>query len=367
MKYKCLKCKYTTTDKSNYNKHIKTDNHLSNSDDNTMLIQIDSPCNKSTQISVELPLNSTEKKDKDKKDTKQLECNFCNKTFSRSDALKRHLDDYCKIKNEKEKEEIYQKLLIDMEKKLDELKKEEILNYKLKVDELKKEEILNYKLKVNELEKKHALEKAKIFEDQLKEFKKYTEGWMKIKPSNTTYNISVKNYVQKNYANAPALKKLDDYDFIKYDDKLLDTIGYQYRNKILDKYLGDFLIGFYKKEEPSKQSIWNSDVSRLTYVIKELLANNKSCWNTDPRGVKTKNYIINPLLIFLKNIINDYSINFTNTILDKNIDEITQLLDNLHSLTLLVKDINNNLMSDDIVKYIAPYFSLDKIPELLEK
>ena len=198
----------------------------------------------------------------------------------------------------------------------------------------------------------------------IKELKEYIQT---TKSTNTTYNISVKNFIQQNYANAPALKKLDDYNFIKYDDKLLDTIGYQYRNKILDKYLGDFLIGFYKKEEPAEQAIWNSDVSRLTYVIKELLANNKSCWNTDPKGIKTKNYIINPLLIFLKNIINDYSINFTNTILDKNIDEITQLLDNLHSLTLLVKDINNNLMSDDIVKYIAPYFSLNKILELLKK
>ena len=341
--YKCEVCNYSADRKSSIDKHNKSTSHLNKSDDiSTKVVQIGSQCNKSTTIPLKStqihsnPLKSIEKKNK------QLKCNFCNKIFSRSDALKRHLNDHCKIKNEKEKEndEIYQKLLIDMEKKLDDLKKE---NQKLK------------ELKDKEIELKN---------ETIKELNKYIQN---TKPSNTTYNISVKNYVQKNYANAPGLKKLDDYGFIKYDDKLLDTIGYQYRNKILDKYLGDFLIGFYKKEDPAEQAIWNSDVSRLTYVIKELLVNNKSCWNTDPKGIRTKNYIINPLLIFLKNIINEYSINFSNTISDKNIEDITQLLDNLHSLTLLVKDINNNLMSDSIVKYIAPYFSLDKLPELLEK
>ena len=46
----------------------------------------------------------------------------------------------------------------------------------------------------------------------------------------------------------------------------MDTLVYNYENKNLHKYLGDFIIGHYKKDNPSEQSMWSSDVSRLTYL-----------------------------------------------------------------------------------------------------
>ena len=215
------------------------------------------------------------KVDLDKLDNKEIlidyKCKYCNKRFKHQSNYYRHINHRCKEKPQfalqMQVNERYKDLLIiEMEKK--------DMQIKFHQKELKDKE---NQIKELEIEKKdiqigfHQKE-LKDKENQIKELKEYIKN---TKPSNTTYNISVKNYVQKNYANAPALKKLDDYGFIKYDDKLLDTIGYQYRNKILDKYLGDFLIGFYKKEDPAEQAIWNSDVSRLTYVIKELLVNNK--------------------------------------------------------------------------------------------
>ena len=347
--YKCKVCNYSTDRKSSIDKHNNSEKH-----DEKINSQMQPE--KVHQIPnniLDVPMYPDTSDTSDSLLITKYKCEYCYKEFAYHSGLYRHKKNRCSILKQtiSIKEDVISKDIdIEFEK-----------DTKIKELEMEKKDM---QIEFHQKELKDKENQIKDKENQIKELKEYIKN---TKPSNTTYNISVKNYVQKNYANAPALKKLDDYNFIKYDDKLLDTIGYQYRNKILDKYLGDFLIGFYKKEDPAEQAIWNSDASRLTYIIKELLTNNKSCWNTDPKGVRTKNYIIDPLLIFLKNIINDYSINFSNTILDKKIDEITQLLDNLHSLTLLVKDINNNLMSDDIVKYIAPYFSLDKIPELLKK
>jgi len=74
--------------------------------------------------------------------------------------------------------------------------------------------------------------------------------------NNTTYNISVKNYIQQKYPNAPALKTITDYSKLVYKDyKLMDTLVYNYTNKNLHKYLGNFIISHYKKDNPSEQSM----------------------------------------------------------------------------------------------------------------
>ena len=47
-------------------------------------------------------------------------CNYCNKTFSRQDCLKRHVDKRCKNKDKKENEN----KMIEMQKEMDNIKKE---------------------------------------------------------------------------------------------------------------------------------------------------------------------------------------------------------------------------------------------------
>ena len=62
-----------------------------------------------------------------------LTCNYCFKTFSRSDSLNRHLDDRCKVKKESdnEKEVIFNRLIAKMEKQEKELKNLKAHNNKL--------------------------------------------------------------------------------------------------------------------------------------------------------------------------------------------------------------------------------------------
>ena len=180
--------------------------------------------------------------------------------------------------------------------------------------------------------------------------------------SNNTYNISVKNYIQQNYPDAPPLQKLNDYSLLDDDiSHLTDNLVYNFNHKQLDKYVGEFLVKYYKKEDSTQQSIWNSDVSRITYLIKELLGNKKSIWNHDYKGVKTKEYIITPLLKYIKDYIHEYlNTDFKADLYTYSQQECEKFVQKQLTLGFILQYIDTNL-ADDVVKYIAPKFKLKKL------
>jgi len=201
---------------------------------------------------------------------------------------------------------------------------------------------------------------------------------------NTTYNVSVKNYLQHNYPDAPALIELDDYSKIKYDqtnknnhseeeenndrenDEFVENLVYNYNHTHLHKYLGDFIIQYYKKDNPAEQSMWTSDVSRLTYIIKELLKNNKSVWNHDYKGTKTKTYIIDPLLKYIKKYMDDYWIKHIDDCKKTNVEKLNKYNKIYTSIYKIKQDINNGVLGNDIIRHVAPYFSMNKKDEITQ-
>lgn len=236
---------------------------------------------------------------------KQVVCSFCNLSFSRTSSLTRHRKICTNKENSKDNE---------------------------------------YKLLRQQIE-------------QLNEFIKLN------KTTSNTYNISVKNYIQQNYSNAPPLTKLDNYSLIEQGNEnesdLISNLIYNYNHSQLDKYLGNFLVKYYKKDDSSKQSIWNSDVSRMTYIIKELLENKKSIWNHDYKGVKTKEYIITPLVKYIREYIADHLNNFTLDINSFTAKECEKIAIRQVVLAKILQYIDTDL-TDDVVKYIAPMFKLKK-------
>ena len=294
-KFECTICNYETYDKSNFRKHKKTTRHL------------------------KLSINDNLDNSNDNSEVPPKYNCKCGRKFMYASGLSRH------------KKNCYG---INIDDKVNMLDKINMLEAQLK-------DYNKFKAEFNYMKK------------QLYEAKTTT------KQVNNTINISVKNYIQQNYSDAPQLLKLNDYTMLKHQDEddeydFANILKYHYINKDLHSYLGDFIIKQYKKEDPSKQSIWNSDVSRLTYIIKELLANKKTCWNHDPKGTKTKNYIITPLL----NYVHDYCVNYMNDFdieTDENYNNsILNILGNI------IKLIGDGELANDIVKYIAPYFKLDK-------
>lgn len=233
----------------------------------------------------------------------------------------------------------------------------------------------------NENLKQTVAEMQKAINENVIETKKLKE---QINSAGNTYNISIKNFIQQNYADAPALTCLPDYNSLKYvdeceddededvngdnkesnkiidDDDLAFTLAQHYEEKHLHIFLGDFLIQNYKKDDPKTQSLWTSDTTRLTYIIKELLANQKSVWLPDPKGTKTKICIVDPLLKYIRIYINEFWISREDKLRTAKIDIVRKYNETFTILYKIKKDIDNSVLGPAIIKYIAPHFYMDK-------
>jgi hypothetical protein len=170
---------------------------------------------------------------------------------------------------------------------------------------------------------------------------------------------SLPKYLKLQYSDAPMLEKVEEYLFLEPDKNFIkfveNIISAQFNNKLIS-YLSDFIILIYKKDkgEKNKQSIWNSDVSRLTYQIKEPVDKNGiSNWYTDKSGIKTSETIIEEALrIYITNFDAHYGAGKSAKIINQNTK--------LNPAIEIIGDIENNKLVLEILKYIAPHFYLKK-------
>lgn len=317
MKFKCNCCKYSTDNQSNFNKHLKTEAHINNSEN-----------------------------------VETFSCE-CGKDYSCKQSLCRHRLHYCKNKSKnksKSKKNQKKRKSNDDEPNIFNMK-EEMIKLVNEVAELKAT-ISNKTINVN-------------------------NGNINNNNIINNINITVKTYVQNYYPDAPALIEFNEYEQFENtntkDKPLINQLAFRYRTNGLSKYLGDFIVKCYKKDDPTQQSVWSSDISRLNYVVKELLGGNKSKWYNDENGEKVKKYIVNPLLAYIYELTKDY-IDESDKALDDQTEKYRKqrvLTDSdlkthtdgnnvRESICKMQTDIENGIISNDIVKYIAPFFYLEK-------
>lgn len=308
MKYDCKACNYETNDKSNFNKHEKSKSHA----------ELINNVSISTSISA-----STEV-------PREYNCK-CGKILAHSSSLARHKKT-CVQPNLMNKLDQLTTQLAEVKKQNDDIKKQN--------DDIKKE---------NDNIKKQLCKPSKT-----------------IINNNQTYNVHVQTFVQQNYPSAPLLKQLKDYEILdNYDEdedsNLIEKLVHYQEEKLLDQFLGDFIIISYKKKNPKEQSLWTSDSTRLTYIIKELIENENEdeIWNKDPKAKRTSTYIIDPMLEYIRNNINIYfrinnkylkSLDFKQS---QNYREIYRVLGEIKM------DIANGIIKKQIIRYITPYFQLN--------
>ena len=249
MEYQCEPCDYSSNDKSNFLKHNISKKHIK----------------KTTKIPCSPKLAETrEKCSKNVIDI--FSCNFCNFKCSRMSNLTRHKN-ICADAIIENKNKEFSIIIENKNKEIDNLKKA--------LDVMTKDKDALFKLTTD------------------------------IQTTNNT-SVSALNYVIQNHKKAPPLQQLDqkkaknllkfkDNDEPFVNDELVELLIYNFKKKNLDKCIGDMLLKHYKKNDPSEQSIWNSDTSRLTFLIKDIVGD-KSEWVTDKKGVKLIKYVIKPVL-----------------------------------------------------------------------
>ena len=223
--YTCEKCNKTFRQKCHYIDHTE---HKKK------------PCNLIRQISNKLPPLPP----KDEKPTAILPsnmCKYCNRLFTRSDSLKKHLTNRCKVKKlqDEEKENIFKELL----------NKEEIMNNNYK-ELLEQNKLIIEKLeKQNEEYKNH----NKELEKQIKQIIK--KNVIKNNCNNNTQNIQINNINIVDHGK-------EDFDKINYKiftDAMLKT------GPLLFEKLTKGI--HFNPDYPENQNIYISDINREKVMI----------------------------------------------------------------------------------------------------
>ena len=329
--YDCKNCKKSFKRKYNRDRHIKIckieneqiDNENGEkSDNNTITIE------KIQKGSTKTLLNTLKHRENMTiidlhNKIEKLICVYCRTSFTRSWTLNRHLK-VCEMKKSIENDKNNEKDLI--------------------IYNLRKE------LKMSRKEIANANNSKKFYETLIIE-----SGFMVKQSFSALTNIST------DYKNAPHLRTLEVgmiNDIEKDKFKLGLEIAYHYKNKTLGEFLGKIIVGIYKKNDPSMQSLWSTDISRFTYLIKELFEDKTSGWIMDKKGIKTIKKIIFPLLEHIKKIV----ISSQEMIRDKlckglSPTETDYYLDIGKQQSLVIKDIKEGLLENDILKYISPHLS----------
>ena len=322
MNFKCEMCSYSARDKNDYNKHLNTKKHKG---------KVNKQMNESQTNPTRIIVGSLKN---------SFICQHCNNNFSTAANLARH-DKAC-------------------------LKKIQITtNYKNEISILKNE----LDIHINALKQKDETinqkdETISILKSEVAHLKSIVNNTGSIVKT----SVSTMAFVIKNYKDAPVLESVKDYSAIHYEQnntEFVENLIYEHNNNKLHVYISDFIIKTYKKDDPSKQSLWNSDTSRLTYLIREIITSNKVDWKVDKKGIKTTKFIIEPILEYIDEQVRDYVESYK---VDHRISakEAERQMIKLKSGMEIIKSIETKVLSEEILKYITPRFYLIKSDEVLD-
>lgn len=134
------------------------------------------------------------------------------------------------------------------------------------------------------------------------------------------------------------------------------------------KFLGSIVVDCYKKENSSDQSLWNTDTTRCSYIVK-YIRNNISKWEQDKKGAKTQLQIVDPLIMCICKILENYNTYICKESKD-NIKEYINYTQNKRTTQLKMvrnKSTKNSSDNHDIkIKYnFENYNNADYINELI--
>jgi hypothetical protein len=270
-------------------------------------------------------------------------CTFCNNNkFSSSSSLSRHIQS-CGKK-------------VEFEKRIDELTKEK----EFLLVEKKLLNVFNESLNKD----KECLNKDK---ENLTKDKDVFANLATINSDIANTSVSAMKYLMTYHKETPPLKSIEDFTGMtdKYEDdtKLVYALISEYRNDTLAAKLANHLVLEYKKEDPSKQSIWSSDVGRLTYVIRNAVSDGRVIWSTDKNGIQVTTIVIKPILNYVKPILQKFNIDRSNEILNNprlSNSKMIEISEYQKLAVQIIALIDNKTLERDIIKHIAPQFYWNK-------
>jgi hypothetical protein len=362
-KYICDKCNFKSNNKTDYVRHSNSMKHYFNtrqpsdeygeSNESNEVNEVnetksDSDIDANGDIDTDDTNTNTIEKDENSYEKKHdiYICPYCKDKFSRKNNMKIHKWS-CSEKIIKEKNKMIHKTLNKKNKLLQKVNLIHQNELKAKDDLLSK-----YKEDVNYF--KQLLLVSGSNEKENKSINSY-------KYINNTFRetIPLQKLTYKKFSSINKIQFIDNKNPTK--ELFIYDILHAYKHGIIHKYIGKVIVEIYKDCDPSKQSLWIADKSRLKYIIREQNEDNLPQWIVDSNGIKTSELIIDPLLDDIKKSLiafnkkqyeqinnNKYSYNEQRTIIeDQTIIET------------ILNEIQDGKLRTKILKYISNFFCVD--------
>lgn len=345
MKYKCVPCNFLSHEKYNFDRHLISQKHITNTNGQQSHIN-----------------------------ENDNQCAYCERFYTNKNSLLKHKK-LCLEK--KTMENSYKNQIEELQTLL--IQKDEIIK---RADETIKrsDEII-----------KRADERALAFKAEVCHLKSIVNNTSVM----TKSCMSTISYIAKNYSDALPLISLTDYVVLKHgqnDLEFVENLITEQNRRTLDSYLGNFIVKTYKKKDMKQQSIWNSDTTRLTFFIKQIITNEipinnddvsnnnlieaadtdkiLSEWIVDKKGIIAKKIIIAPIIDYIKPFVEDYIQKFDVVYKEELFDTFQycihkQYVNKKHLANEIIQTIENGSLIDDILRHIAPFFYLNKSSEIV--
>ena len=320
MSFICKSCNYKTDKKGNINRHYKSKRHLRNTV--TVIPEISeqkTTISESDEVDYNLENKSARISENQRKVKKS--CKFCGISFTTMSNYNRHLKNCEERKTVQENEKLKAQLLEQ---------KKEIQNQKKQLKEYK-------------VEKEY--------------YRELINNYSKLGPR--TFNSIT--YVMNKYANAPHIERIEPEKIEYFQDinmTKVENMVSDYRNDRFVTFIINTIISLQKKENPEDQSIWSTDSSRYNYLIKELLENEGSYWVIDKKGTKSQDYLIEPILKFIRKEIVKYNELASDALMNENLPKsrFSIITDTQRYGIDIIKDIDDGNLSADIIRKMAKHF-----------
>jgi hypothetical protein len=158
------------------------------------------------------------------------------------------------------------------------------------------------------------------------------------------------------------------------NDKYITQVLYNYENKVLDEFFGNFIVNYFNTEEMKDRKFWTSDVSRLSFIIMQVVnrAGEKE-WNHDKTGKKFVDLVIDPMFDEVVKLLDQF-VNNKQKWIEENLGKVyippskmTQLMHVQQLAKELQIDIKYNKFTRDILKFVAPHFNFDQTRQVSEQ
>lgn len=191
---------------------------------------------------------------------------------------------------------------------------------------------------------------------------------------NNQKTINVVAYVNEHYQNTEPLKLLDKPQLSKMltcdpekngNHSICEFIVYYFDNYMLEELLADIIIQEFKKQNEEEQQFFATDVSRLTFIVRQALKTHvikknekeKCIWLTDKKGTSIVESIIVPLLSEVHTMLIEHIREWESE--QKN-THIMSKIEKIGNRILSAREITLNIIKGDYkektLQLISPYF-----------